>query len=375
MLTNKLVSVVIPIYNGEKFIKETIECALNQTHKNLEILVVDDGSTDSSRQICQNLSREYPRVKVFQKDNGGVASARNYGIERANGEFIAFLDADDLWHPTKIEKQVAILEGHSPDWAAVYSLSRTIDANGTCISPDLRRIARGYIFASHLALKYIGNGSSLLVRTSVAREVGGFDPSYAAAGIGGCEDFDFELRIAQKYKIDCLAEHLVGYRHYPGNMSSNHGKMARGLSAVVEKFIASSPFLDGYAIRLARGATHLYALDRFIAARDCRSALAALLVAIRNDPTATTLFFRSLLVRAYIFVRRKLGIPSKADKKSAFLKKGLKYTALESYVYDPKAVPNTPLSRFEKLRQIDRLIESRIDTPFRPAGAAASIPT
>jgi hypothetical protein len=114
-----------------------------------------------------------------------------------------------------------------------------IDKDDEIIGLGGSKIARGYIYARHLNFKYIGNGSALLVRRDVTPEIGGFDSSYAAAGIGGCEDVDFELRLAARYCMEVVPERLVGYRKYPGNMSSNYTRMAQGLLEVIKRSIAA----------------------------------------------------------------------------------------------------------------------------------------
>ncbi len=112
----QLVSVVIPLYNAEKYIEETMQSILNQTYQNIEIIVVDDGSKDQSPTIVKELQRKHPeKVRYIHQKNQGVSVARNTGIEHANGEYVAFLDSDDLWHPSKIEKQVQSMHLNNMD--------------------------------------------------------------------------------------------------------------------------------------------------------------------------------------------------------------------------------------------------------------------
>lgn len=111
MEQTQLVSVIVPLYNAEKYIEETMESILNQTYKNIEIVIVDDGSKDQSSSIVKNLKKKYPeQIKYILQENQGVSVARNTGIENASGEYISFLDSDDLWHPTKIEKQITSMQ-------------------------------------------------------------------------------------------------------------------------------------------------------------------------------------------------------------------------------------------------------------------------
>ena len=179
-----LTSVVIPAYNAEVFLERTLQSALGQTYSNIEVIVVNDGSTDNTRGIAEAVAAADDRVRIISMTNGGVAKARNIGIAEAKGKYVAFLDADDLWHPTKIERQVAAMSGsgngHQP--AAVYAFSRIIDRNDRVTGSGQRVLLNGYSFARHLCAKPVGNGSSLLVRRETALAAGGFDPTWAARG-------------------------------------------------------------------------------------------------------------------------------------------------------------------------------------------------
>ncbi|MDF0698538.1 glycosyltransferase family A protein [Rhizobium sp. MC63] len=262
-LTRPLVSVVIPAFNASRYIELTLRSVVCQTYQNLEIIVVNDGSTDDTAKMVEQAARADSRIRLLSTSNRGVAAARNTGIRESAGRYVAFLDADDLWHQTKIEKQVNALSRLSPKWAAVYVLHYIIDHDDEIIRSCTPNAARGYLYARHLTFKYVGNGSSLLVRRDVALEVGGFDSSYAAQGIGGCEDLDFELKLAARYLIEVIPERLVGYRQYPGNMSSNHLQMGQSALEAVQRSLAANPQLPRYAARSATIATQKYAYWEF----------------------------------------------------------------------------------------------------------------
>ncbi len=277
------VSVIIPAYNADIYLDRTLHCARIQTHKSIEILVIDDGSTDSTRAIAERHRGEDSRVQVISTANQGVAAARNLGISRATGEYVAFLDADDLWHPTKIEKQLTALHGKPESWAAAYAYFRSIDADDFVTGGTFQAGPSGYIFGRHLSLRYIGNGSSLLVRRSTAQAIGGFDPSYAANGIGGCEDLDFELRLTETHRVVCVPEWLVGYRYYDGNMSSDSGRMARSILAVIDKSFARNPGLHPFIRRQAIANAHLYAARNFLRAGHFRQSARSTVTIAVND--------------------------------------------------------------------------------------------
>ncbi|KKZ84123.1 glycosyl transferase (plasmid) [Rhizobium phaseoli Ch24-10] len=238
-----LVSVVIPAFNASTYIERTLRSAMRQTYAALEIIVVNDGSTDDTAKLVRRVAMSDSRIRLLSTSNRGVAAARNTQIDASSGRFVAFLDADDLWHPTKIEKQVNALNRLSWHWAAVYTLHYLINEDDEIIRPGSSDVARGYIYARHLNVKYMGNGSALLVRRNVALAIGGFDSSYAAAGLGGCEDLDFELKLAARYFIEVVLERLVGHRKHPGSMSSDHLRMGRSALEVVRRSVAANPQL------------------------------------------------------------------------------------------------------------------------------------
>lgn len=289
------VSVIIPVYNGAAFIEATILSAARQTHENVEIIAVDDGSTDATPDILRELRSKVNNLRVITIPNGGVANARNVGTRASEADYVAFLDADDLWHPTKIAKQVAALERHrdDPDWAACYALFRTINTHGEVRGQGAVHDARGAIFPSHLVVNHVGNGSSLLVRREAALAVGGFDPSYTQNGIGGCEDRDFQLRLLQRYKMDVVREYLVGYRIYAGNMSSNRYAMSLGGNAVIGKFLEDARISQEIR-KLALATTYSNAVIRLSRGGHLRDAGAILGRAMIETPLA---FFRIGLTR------------------------------------------------------------------------------
>ena len=126
------VSVIVPVYNAEKYLKQTLLSIQNQTFRDFEVLLVDDGSTDQSGQICDEWSRKDNRFKVIHQQNHGVAAARNAGIRAAQGEFIAFLDADDLWLPEKLKRQITFMKEKGCNLS--YTAYRFIDENGNILN-------------------------------------------------------------------------------------------------------------------------------------------------------------------------------------------------------------------------------------------------
>jgi len=240
-----LVSVVVPAFNAAGTIHETLQSVSQQTHPHLDVIVVDDGSTDETAAIARRHSLNDPRVRVISRPNEGVASARNEGIRASRGEFIAFIDADDLWHPTKIAKQLAALQSAGPETALVYSPFRQIDANGRVIASPHKYGVSGWVIYRHFFSNIVGNGSALLVRKAVLEELSGFDASLRRQGAEGCEDLLLQLRIAARYRFGEVSEYLVGYRKLPGNMSSNADQMLRSRILAVNKALSECIDIPG----------------------------------------------------------------------------------------------------------------------------------
>jgi len=232
-MTTELVTVIIPAYNAEDTLDETLNSVRAQTWTNLEILVVDDGSRDGTLAVAERHAAEDPRVRAIRKENGGVAEARNLGISQAKGEYIAPVDADDLWLPTKIEKQMAALKAAGPECALVYTWFRVIDADSRVMSECGHNEAEGDVIGALCLSNIVGNGSSPLMRKSAVIEAGGYDPSLRANNAQGCEDLKIYFEIARRHRFAVVKEELTGYRWTPDNMSSDSLKMLRSYDLVM----------------------------------------------------------------------------------------------------------------------------------------------
>ena len=179
MTQKPLVSIVIPLYNGSNYIEEALKCAIAQTYENIEIVVVNDGSTDggAGKAICDRYS---DKIVYLEKKNGGCASALNYGIRHANGEFISWLSHDDLYAPTKIEKQIAMYERYSLDVnnTIISNVGGLIDSKGNRISHPSRKTT-GFLKSAeafkYVLLKACPNGCGLLIPKRMFDKYGFFD--------------------------------------------------------------------------------------------------------------------------------------------------------------------------------------------------------
>ncbi|MEQ8965585.1 MAG: glycosyltransferase [Azospirillaceae bacterium] len=281
------VSVVVPAYNAAATIAETLASASAQTYRHLEILVVDDGSRDATVEIVEAHRERDPRVVLLRKANGGVASARNLGIERARGAYVAPLDADDHWHPLKTERQVAALEAAGQDVAVAYSPYRRIDGQGRVIGRSPVYGCEGRVLFRHMGFNFVGNGSGMLVRRDPVVALGGYDASLRARGGEGCEDLLLQLKLAVDHRFVCVPDYLVGYRELPGNMSSDDARMSLAHLLVLDDLCDwIGPGIDP-AIRLCADRLAMDFAERLLFRRGYRAhGRAVLLAALRRHPRA-----------------------------------------------------------------------------------------
>ncbi|MEO0406184.1 MAG: glycosyltransferase [Cyanobacteria bacterium P01_A01_bin.135] len=221
------VSVIIPAYNAMAYLEATLSSVLQQTFEDFEVLMIDDGSSDHIREWALGL--EDSRVKLICQKNQKVARARNNGISQAVGEYIAFLDSDDLWEKTKLEKQVKYLDAHA-EVGLVSTKVKIVDQAGNHIRnflvPTKERISLGEL----LSYNYMLCGSTPLVRQSCFKKVGLFDTNLNVA-----EDWDLWIRIAFHYSIAVVLEYLVSYRQHPRNSSKNIRAMVNEIEQIAEK--------------------------------------------------------------------------------------------------------------------------------------------
>lgn len=200
------VSVVIPLYNAQDVIRETIHTVLNQTWKDYEIVVVDDGSHDGSGHIIKEFGE---RIRYVRQENGGVAKARNRGIAESKGQYIALLDHDDLWDPAKIEKQIAVLDTR-PDVGMVISSVVHIDQNRKRLGVADSPYKPDDEFATLFVKDYQPTPSAAMIRRIVLQQVGGFDERFHSAGL---DDHEFWTRIADVTEIANIDEPLTFHRN------------------------------------------------------------------------------------------------------------------------------------------------------------------
>lgn len=208
-----LISVIIPAYNSETTIRETIESVLKQTFSDFELIVINDGSTDRTLEIASSIKDA--RIKVFSYANAGGAVSRNRGFSHSYGEFIAFLDADDLWTPDKLEAQLEALK-ENPQAAVAYSWLNAIDESGKFLRKGNHRTEIGDIFTKLYLIPFVETGSNPLIRRQAFIDVNGFDESLTAS-----QDYDLYLRLAARFEFIAVPFPQVLYRISSNSMSAN----------------------------------------------------------------------------------------------------------------------------------------------------------
>ncbi|MFA5242690.1 MAG: glycosyltransferase [Sulfuricella sp.] len=308
------VSVVIPAYNSARFLRETIESVRQQTAPVHEIIVVDDGSTDETEQVIHSLGEG---LVYIRQANAGVSAARNRGIAQATGEIIAFLDADDLWLPQKVENQVRVFLGN-PDVALVATDRTDIDAQGGLLLDSLFKKQGLYEFFSELRgnpvplalsrlvqVNFIPT-SSVMVRKSALAQVGVFDTAIRYG-----EDLELWARVAAQYPIACLPEVLIRYRQHGSNATQATEKLLLDMVQVMKRIRA----WGGPALRKEKSnadqavAQALWELGYwYFTSNAPRRACSPFLESFRENPSLRTLMYAgfSLLPLGAIGSARRL---------------------------------------------------------------------
>ena len=233
-----LVSVVIPAYNAKRFIGETLESVLSQTYRNLEVLVVDDGSSDGQEHVIADFVQRDKRVSYVYQENAGVSAARNKGFKASKGDFIAFLDADDVWLPVNLEMKVNRLQ--CGDVGLVHSDAMVIDEQSRDTSLVLSGAAGDVLDALLLwDGTQIPGPSSVLIARNTLEAVGLFDEALSTSA-----DMELFIRIASYCGVARINAVTWKYRIHPGNMHKNISLMEKDVMYLYEKARALKLFKD-----------------------------------------------------------------------------------------------------------------------------------
>jgi glycosyltransferase involved in cell wall biosynthesis len=223
-----LVSVIIPNYNYAGYLREAVDSVLAQTYPNIEVIVVDDGSKDNSKEAIESYGN---RIKAIFQQNAGVSAARNNGVAASRGEYIAFLDADDVWYSRKIAEQMRAFSDDK-DLGLVHVAVEDIDADGGFLR-EHRDGQKGMVASEFLLFRrpvVLGGGSGIVIPRRVFEEVGGFDKKLSTSA-----DWDLFFRISCRYTVGFVPEVLLKYRLHNSNMHGNIARMEKEMLYGYEK--------------------------------------------------------------------------------------------------------------------------------------------
>lgn len=234
---NPLISIIVPVYNTEKYVGETIDSVIAQTYTNWELNLIDDGSTDSSKQIIESFVEKDSRIKYYHKENGGQASARNLGIKKSTGEYVAFLDSDDIWLSNKLENQINDIIEYNPEflYGLGYYYFPERDKNHQLEEYEWVTGAQtGSDFFKLLYYSCAVNTNTVILKKHIFEKVGYFDENET---IRGTEDWDLWMRIAlQVNKVYGSPRRDVYYRIHEGGIHLQEARMKIGKINIYSKY-------------------------------------------------------------------------------------------------------------------------------------------
>lgn len=303
-MPDELVSVVIPVCNGQRFIGRTLDSVFSQTYQPLEIIVVDDGSTDQTCAIVKAAATRNSCIRFFPRSHYGLSATRNFAIAQARGSLIAPLDADDLWHPEKLALQATAMRSAPSGAGVVYCWSVDIDENDFIIPPIRDKCtAEGNVVADLAARNnFLENGSVPLIRRSCVDAVGGYDEQL----IDGSEDWKFYLALAGICNFVVVPKHLVGYRRSSTSISRKIEAMANSIEHVEKWIMEKWPGLSREVTRRMFCNSNHYLAHKALTDDHFSAAAYYQFKSILADPS--TLLAGSTPIFAARFLARRLGI-------------------------------------------------------------------
>jgi Glycosyl transferase family 2 len=311
------ISIIIPCFNGQTTLAETLDSVIAQTHALWDCIIVDDGSTDKTPQIAQHYADQDSRIQWITKANGGVASARNLGLQQAAADYVTFLDADDIWHPDYLSQHLGTLVSASPDTALSYCHLRHIDAHSNVITTMPAFALSGNIASCLAYFNFVCNPSCVVYRKSAVLSVGGYDERLRAQGVEGAEDYLLHLQVASHWPTIAVPAFLVGYRQTAASMSADLRRMMASCEQAILFFRQAQP---SYPLppQLERWRTGAFALRRAqmaMTARQWRGMVTYLATAFRFDPLrnllaiAVTLHAEILSIWRGFFAMNQKAVP------------------------------------------------------------------
>lgn len=290
-----LISIITPAYNAETTIVATIESVLNQTWKNWEMIIIDDGSTDNTHQTAASV--HHPGIRLLQEKNKGVAATRNQGMKLAKGEYIAFLDSDDLWEPEKLASQIAFFQQADSSYGLVHSSYLEFDEQGSYAPKPLQHCKNlnisGEVHTDLIIHDFIAT-LTVMIKREVVENIGDFDLNFS-----GTEDWDLWIRIAEKYKVGYIDRSLARYRLNASGLSKNYTSFEGELKKVLDKYLTPSN-VNPKQKRLALWLFHRHMTHGFARSGDFKRSLRHLLKTIQSRPVE----WKNSLSLAFILYQR-----------------------------------------------------------------------
>jgi glycosyltransferase involved in cell wall biosynthesis len=303
-----IVSVIIPVFNGERTIQETVKSVLQQTFDDFELIIINASSTDSTLDVISQFQDS--RIKVFSYPKANVAVNRNRGAAYAVGEFLTFIDADDLWTPDKLEAQYKALVEY-PEAAVAYSWTNCIDETGKFLRKCSTIAVTGNVYPHLLLANFIGNGSNVMIRYQAFKDVGGFDEF-----LTNSQDYDVCLKLAARYEFVAMPKVQILYRILTDSMSANVWKLESASLQVLERSFNNAPeslqYLKSY--RLAN--LYKYLLYRSLEGQTDRSKMLItakfIIFTIKTEPS---ILLKKVIYKAILKLMLIIFLSTKLNKK------------------------------------------------------------
>lgn len=298
----QLVSVIVPALNSARFIGRTLHSIASQSYRQIEIIVVDDGSVDETRQIVSGFASRDPRIRLFGRDHVGAPATRNFAASQARGAFLAPCDSDDLWHPDKIALQLAALASAPVERGVAYCWSVGIDEDDAVIMPDWARSTdEGDVLHAMISNSLPGSGSAPLIRRICFDAAGGYPED-----VPNADEWQLYIALAGVCEFSVVRKHLVGYRFRRGQISSNVSAMAESLARTTRWIEARWPDTPSGVLRRRAYVVNCYLA--FLSIRQRRFANAVRYRAAAWAAVPAEMFTLSTLDFVLVMIGRVFGL-------------------------------------------------------------------
>jgi glycosyltransferase involved in cell wall biosynthesis len=290
------VSICIPTYNRRDYLRETLASIFAQTYKDYEVVIVDDGSTDGTEEILKKTA--YP-VRYYWQENAGDAAARNKLIELATGEYIAFLDSDDLLVPDAIERMAAVMQREAEP-VIVYGPYLRIDQHGNITGKSKRKLYSGFVTKYLFQDVFVHSCGSMFPK-SVLEEAGRFDTSLSV-----CSDYDLWLRLSLKYRFVAMSKPTFKRRRHPGNLSTRSLQNRIAELEVLERFYyeRGGDKVVPKRIAMRRLSKQAYRAGKYALAGEPQKAKGLFVKSLRFHPSLKAMFYLAWAAQRGLFELR-----------------------------------------------------------------------